>query len=331
MTGSHAQGGQAWWDSMPPGNGEPSKGVVGHRGATGGHARSTAQPAAPCGVQEGDASQLSRVTVCFWLSCWLQGDLEVASWSIAWAGTCSSPLLAPGTGEQLGAAVGKQGAASLGQWVSRLPAGTSSARLLSCQPLLACVAPLHLVQANTTSHWALWNEPFCSGSCVIQSHIRPLFRFTMVWYCVSGTWRRTAACVLCTSTSDRTLAGNGSTSLRATLLTFVQALVRTSAAQTPLTARYIQYIILSGLVAMTPPSSLSLIISGLIKAAKAVQINTCKKKVQGNCRKESRCFSRENVLPLESILLPAKCWGGCCCLLHKMWNSRTDDFRVLTW
>lgn len=66
-------------------------------------------------------------------------------------------------------------------------------------------------------------------------------------------------CVLCTLTSDRTLAGNGSTSLRATLLTFVQALVHTFAAQTPLTARYIQYIILPGLVAVIPPSSLSLI------------------------------------------------------------------------
>ena len=66
-------------------------------------------------------------------------------------------------------------------------------------------------------------------------------------------------------------------SLRATLLTFVRALVRTSAVQTPLTARYIQYIILSGLVAVTPPSSLSLIISGRFKAAKAVQINTYKK------------------------------------------------------
>lgn len=58
-------------------------------------------------------------------------------------------------------------------------------------------------------------------------------------------------CVLCTSTSDRTLAGNGSTSLRATLLTSVRALVHTSAVQTPLTARYI----LSGLVALIPPVS----------------------------------------------------------------------------
>lgn len=48
-------------------------------------------------------------------------------------------------------------------------------------------------------------------------------------------------------------------SLRATLLTFVQALVRTFAAQTPLTARYVQYMILPGLVAVTAPFSLGLI------------------------------------------------------------------------
>lgn len=36
---------------------------------------------------------------------------------------------------------------------------------------------------------------------------------------------------------------------------------------------------------MTPPSSLSLIISGLIKAAKAVQINTCKKKSKETAEK----------------------------------------------
>lgn len=81
--------------------------------------RSTTPPAAPLGVQEGDAGQLSRVTICFWLSHWLEGDLRVASWSTAWAETSDSPLvaslaLAPGAREQLGAAVGEQGAASLG-------------------------------------------------------------------------------------------------------------------------------------------------------------------------------------------------------------------------
>lgn len=117
----------------------------------------------------------------------------------------------------------------------------------------------HLAHAATTSNQHCWYESFCSGSCISQLHVRPAFRFTVSHYCVSGTWRRTAACVLCTLTSDRTLAGNGSTSLRATLLTFVQALVRTFAAQTPLTARYVQYMILPGLVAVTAPFSLGLI------------------------------------------------------------------------
>lgn len=59
---------------------------------------------------------------------------------------------------------------------------------------------------------------------------------------------------------------------------------------------YPVYIILSGPVAVTPPSSLSLIIPSLFKAAKAVQINSCKKTVQGNAEKSlggsagKRCF-----------------------------------------
>lgn len=104
-----------------------------------GHMMGTAQPAAPRGVQEGDAGQLSRVTVCFWLSHWLEGEL----WQPPVNSRCRR---APG------AAVGKQGAASLGQWPSCGLAGTSSARLW---PVLACAAPLHLAQANTTSRWAL--------------------------------------------------------------------------------------------------------------------------------------------------------------------------------
>lgn len=104
-------------------------------------------------------------------------------------------------------------------------------------------------------------------------------------------------CVLCTSTSDRTLAGNGSTSLKATLLTFVQALVHTSAVQTPLIARYIQYIVLSGLVAVIPPSSLSLIISGLFKASKQCRsIFVKKKKMPKEARKVSRWFSSKMCL-----------------------------------
>lgn len=123
----------------------------------------------------------------------------------------------------------------------------------------------------------------------MQAHLRPFSRFTVCCCCVSGTWRRTAACVLFTSTSDRTWAGSGSTSLKATLLTSVRALVRTCAAQTPLTARYIQCLFLG---ALSLPSFLSLITSCLLEAAEAVQINTCKK-LQGNCRKESRRFRGE--------------------------------------
>lgn len=74
-------------------------------------------------------------------------------------------------------------------------------------------------------------------------------------------------CVLFTSTSDRTWAGNGSMSLKATLQTSVRARVRTSAVQTPLTARYIQHIIL---VALSPFSSLSPMAFGLFKVTEEV-------------------------------------------------------------
>lgn len=72
-----------------------------------GHMRSIAQPHAPRGVQEGDTGQLSRVTVWFWLCHWLEGYLQVASWSTAWAGTGDDPQLVPGAREQLGAACGR--------------------------------------------------------------------------------------------------------------------------------------------------------------------------------------------------------------------------------
>lgn len=138
-----------------------------------------------------------------------------------------------------------------GYWESCLPAAQAVPCLLSCP----CCQAVPLLALGTRSHHvppALLVPVLLLRKLHLATACRAPFRFTVFHYCVSGTWRRTAACVLCTLTSDRTLAGNGSTSLRATLLTFVQALARTFAAQTPLTARYIQYIIL--LVAVIAPS-----------------------------------------------------------------------------
>lgn len=192
----------------------------------------------------------------------------------------------------------------------------------------------HLAHAATMSHQHCWYKSFYLGSCILQLHVRAPSRFTVFHYCISGTWRRTAACVLCTLTSDRTLAGNGSMSLRATLLTSVQALVHTFAAQTPLTARYILYIILPGLVAVLAPSSLSLINIQSLQSSISSSDQYLWKTFWGNCRKKPRWFSQEDVLAFESVLslLADKSWGKrCYCLLDKMWNKRTDGFRVLTW
>lgn len=143
-------------------------------------------------------------------------------------------------------------------WSSWVLLHRSTARLLRCH----CCLAVWLLALGTCSHHvppALLVRVLLLRKLHLTTAYKAPSRFTVFHYCVSGTWRRTAACVLCTLTSDRTLAGNGSTSLRATLLISVQALVHTFAAQTPLTARYILYIILPGLVAVLASSSLSLI------------------------------------------------------------------------
>lgn len=166
----------------------------------------------------------------------IQRDPQGPSRSTGWAGAHSSPVLAAGAA----GVVGKPPASS-----------RSSARLLGCPrcqavPLLALGTRSHHLPPALLVPLLLLRKLHLATAC------RAPFRFTVFHCCVSGTWRRTAACVLCTLTSDRTLAGNGSTSPRATLPTSVQALAHTFAAQTPLTARYIHYIVL--LVAGIAPS-----------------------------------------------------------------------------